>query len=118
MPFELKVSKILRPCSSLASFRIRLRSPSTSSGPNKASNASTCTFSLRLLSRNCFVLAMIVLSLAFHPLPSSSYLPWSLTTEIYEFCTGAGGVILLLENGRVSIDEPSCLISPCVAIPA
>ena len=89
MSFELNVSKILRPCSSLASFRIRL--------------ASTCTFTLRLLSRHCFVLAMIVLSLEFHPLPSSSYLPWSLTKVIHEFCTDVGGVILLLEGGGDSL---------------
>ena len=114
--FELKVSKILRPCSSLASFRIRLRSTSTSSGPNRASMASTCTFTLRLLSRNCFFLAKIFLSLAFHPLPSSSYLQRSLTKEVYEFCTGVGGVILLLVSGGAITGEPSYLMSSCVSV--
>ena len=70
LSFELKVSRILRPWSSLASFKTRLKSTSTSSGPNNSSNASTCTFTLRLLSRNCFVLAMI----AFFRIPSSSFL--------------------------------------------
>ena len=98
MSFEPKVSKIVRHLSSLASFKIRLRSTSTSSGPNKASNASSCTFTLKLLSRYFFLLAIIVLSLALHPLPSSSFLPWSLTKEENEFCTSVGGVILLLES--------------------
>ena len=84
MSFEPKVSNIFRTLSSLASFKIRLRSTSTSSGPSRSSNAPTCTFTLRLLSRNCVVLAMMVLSLAFHPLPSSSYLPWALTKEVFE----------------------------------
>ena len=43
---ELKVSKILRPLSSLASFWIRLKSTSTSSGPNSPSNSTTLTFTL------------------------------------------------------------------------
>ena len=46
MSFELKVSKIVLPLSSLASFRIRLKSTSTSSGPNSPSNSSTLTFAL------------------------------------------------------------------------
>ena len=57
---------------------------------------------------------MIVLSLTFHPLPSS-YLPWSLTSEVFEFCTGVGGVILLLESGGVITVEPSYLISSLVS---
>ena len=73
-------------------------------------------FTLRLLSRNCFVLAMIVLSLAFHPLPSSSYLPRSLTKEVYEFCTGVGDVILLLESGGAITGKPSYLISSCESV--
>ena len=47
MSFELKVSKILRPPSYLASFRIRLKSTSTSSGPsipNLQPSPSHCNF--------------------------------------------------------------------------
>ena len=109
-------AKILRPLSSLASFRNGLKSTSTFSGPSNPSNSSTLTFTLKLLSRNCFVLAMIVLSLAFHPLPSSSYFPWSLTKEVHEFCTGVGGVILLLKSGGVITVEPSYLISSRVSV--
>ena len=111
MSFAPKISKIVRPLSSLASFKIRLRSTSTSSGPNRASNASTCTFTLKLLSRNCFILPIVVLSLAFRPLHSSSYLPWALTREVYEFCKGVGGVIPLLESGCAFSGESSYLIS-------
>ena len=107
----------MRPLSSLASFRIRLRSTSTSAGPNRASNASTCTFTLGLRSKYSYVLAMIVLSLVFRPLPSSSYLSCSLSKEVYEFCMGASGVILLLESGGAYTSEPSYLISSCVSVP-
>ena len=48
MSFEPKVSKILHPLSSLASFKIRRKSTSTSSGPSRSSYASTCTFTLKL----------------------------------------------------------------------
>ena len=111
MSFELKVSKILRPCSSLASFTIRLRS--TSSGPNRL-------LVLQLAPSHCGFFpgpssAMIVLSLAFHSLPSSSYLPWSLTKEVYEFCTCVGGVVLL-ESGGATTGETSHLISSCVSV--
>ena len=109
MSFELKVSKILCPCSSLASFRIRLRSTSTSCGPNKASDASTCTFTLRFLFDDCSFPRI-------PPLPFSSYLPWPLTKEVYEFCTGVGGVILLLQSGGAITGEPSYLISSCVSV--
>ena len=53
---------------------------------------------------------------SFSRLPSSSQLPWSLSKEVYEFCTGAGGVILFLESGGAFTGKPSYLISSCVSV--
>ena len=90
-PSELKVSKILRFLSSLASVMIRLKSTSTSSGPNRSSNSSTSQFhtetSFQILFRSCN-------DRSFPRTPTTSF---SFVTSLLSF---KGGVRILQRCGR------------------
>ena len=99
-PSFLKVSNIAQPFPSLASSRMLPKSTSVSCGPIRDYNSSTSNYkNFSLSSKYCFVCAMTVLSFALHIWSSTSKFTCSSSNDEYEFCNGAGGLILLLDNG-------------------
>ena len=111
-PSELKVSNIAQPFSSIASSRIRLKSTSESSGPSRDSNSSTSTFSLKVLLRSCNTRSVTRTSKSAPPRCA----PPPLHYDEYEFCSGVGGIILLLDSGGAFTCELSDLISSCLTV--
>ena len=59
---------------------------------------------------------MFVLSRALQLWSSTSKCPCSSSLDEYEFCSGVGGIVLLLDCGGAFACEPSNLISFCVTV--